>query len=126
MCKITGDEAGAERPKLVELVETGNVEPHAALLRQPADDQALFKIMKVANLISSIEGSYLHFQRVDSYKDFPTADARDGEQPGADRAVNEGITFEHAPEFTAANYYDVCRSRTYACSFSTDICPLNW
>lgn len=111
---------------LADLLETGNVEPHAPLLRQPADDQPLYKIMKIANFVSSLEGSYLHFQRVDRYKDFPSADPHDGEQPPTDRALNKGSAFERAPGFTVADYYDISRSRTYACSFSTDNAPLIW
>lgn len=107
-------------------LEHGNVEPHGPLLRQPADGQQLFKIMRAGDLVRSVAGSYLHFQRVDSYRDFPTADARDGEQPARDRAVNAGVAFEKAPRYSAAEYYDSCRARTYACSFSLSNSPLIW
>lgn len=106
--------------------EHGNVEPHAGLLNQPSDDKQLFKIMKVSDFIRSVSNSYLHFQRVDSYKDFPTADAYDGEQPAKDRAVNASVTFEKAPDYSAADYYDKCRARTYACSFSLINSRLIW
>jgi hypothetical protein len=106
--------------------EYGNVEPHAGLLKQPPENQQLFKIMKTGDLIRSVAGSYLHFQRVDSYKDFPTADSRDGEQPTRDRVVNAGIFFEKAPGYSVANYYDNCRARTYACSFSLSNSPIIW
>lgn len=70
--------------------------------------------MSVENCVSSIEGGYLHFNRVDSYKDFPHADRHDGEQLPGDRAGNAAATFEKAPTFSAADYYDRSRSRTYA------------
>jgi hypothetical protein len=107
-------------------LEHGNVEPHAPLLRHPPDDQQLFKVMRAGDLVRSVAGNYLHFQRVDTYKDFAAADARDGEQPVLDRAVNAGITFEKAPDYSAADYYDNCRRRTYACSFSLANSPLIW
>jgi len=106
--------------------EYGNVEPHAPLLNRPADTQELFKIMRVGDLLRSVREHYLHFQRVDSYKDFSTADVHDGAQPARDRTVNTGITFEKAPTYSVAQYYDTCRARTYACSFSLQNTPLIW
>ena len=47
----------------------GSIEPHAALLRQPPAGQLLYKVMSVENCVGSIERGYLHFNRVDSYKD---------------------------------------------------------
>jgi hypothetical protein len=70
--------------------------------------------MSVENCVRSIEGGYLHFNRVDSYKDFPDADRHDGEQLPGDRAGNAAATFEKAPGFSAAHCYDRSRSRTYA------------
>lgn len=92
----------------------GLVEPHAPLLRQPPAGQLLYKVMSVENCIRSIERGYLHFNRVDSYKDFPGADNHDGEQLPGDRAGNAAATFVKAPGFSAADYYDRARSRTYA------------
>lgn len=106
--------------------EFGNVEPHAPLLKRPANTQKLFKIMRVADFLRSVREHYLHFQRVDSYKDFATADAHDGAQPARDRTVSTGITFEKAPTYSVAEYYDTCRARTYACSFSLQNTPLIW
>jgi len=94
----------------------GSIEPHALLLKQPPDDQLLYKIMKTEDLARSVSGRYLHFNRVDSYKDFSTADAHDGEQLPADLPANMAATA--SPNFTAANYYDQSRARTYACCFS--------
>jgi hypothetical protein len=112
--------------KATEFLEHGNIEPHAPLLRQPADDALLYKIMKIGDLIQSVEHGHLHFQRVDQYKDFPNADARDGEQLPLDRAPNETATFEHAPDCSAASYYDSCRMRTFANSFSLENSSLIW
>ena len=74
--------------------------------------------MTVENLLRSIAVGYMHFNRVNSYKDFHEADAHDGEQLPRDRPGNEGTKFELAPEVSGADYYDQCRSRTYACCFS--------
>ncbi|MBW7971472.1 hypothetical protein [Bradyrhizobium sp. BR 10289] len=96
----------------------GVVEPHAGLLTAPPDGQILYKIMTVENLLRSVTGGYLYFNRVDSYKDFPNADAHDGEQLQQDRATNTAARFERAPDFSGADYYDRSRNRTYACCFS--------
>ena len=106
--------------------EYGNVEPHAPLLKRPADTQELVKIMRVGDFLRSVRKHYLHFQRVDNYKDFATADAHDGAQPARDRTVNTSVTFEKAPTYSVAEYYDTCRARTYACSFSLQDTPLIW
>lgn len=98
----------------------GVVEPHALLLRQPAGGQLLYKVMRAEYLIDSIAGSYLHFNRVDSYRDFDGADLQDGTQLPADRPTNARVGFQKAPEFKAADYYDQCRSRTYACCFALE------
>jgi hypothetical protein len=92
----------------------GSIEPHAALLQHPPAGQLLYKVMSVENCIGSIERGYLHFNCVDSYKDFPDADQRDGEQLPGDRAGNAAATFAKAPGFSAADYYDRSRLRTYA------------
>lgn len=101
-------------------VPMGAVEPHAALLRQPAGDQLLYKVMRAEYLIDSIAGSYLHFNRVDSYRDFDGADLQDGAQLPADRPGNATVGFQKVPEFKAADYYDQCRARTYACCFALE------
>lgn len=98
----------------------GAVEPHAALLRQPAGGQLLYKVMRAEYLIDSIAGSSLHFNRVDSYRDFDGADLQDGAQLPADRPGNASVGFQKAPEFKAADYYDQCRARTYACCFALE------
>lgn len=101
-------------PTPTALALPGWIEPHAGLLRQPPGGQLLYKVMSVENCVRSIEGGYLHFNRVDSYKDFPDADRHDGEQLPGDRAGNAAATFAKAPGFSVAHYYDQSRSRTYA------------
>ena len=96
----------------------GSVEPHAGMLNSPAPDQLLYKVMCTEHLLTSLEGAYMHFNRVDSYRDFTGADSRDAEQLPRDRSGNEATVFENAPEFSAADYYDQSRRRTYANCFS--------
>lgn len=98
----------------------GLVEPHAGLLSIPADGQPLFKVMSVGNLLRSIDGSYLYFNRVDSYGDSPISDPNDGEQLPSDFEGNDSAKFAKAPGFSAADYYARCRSRTYACCFGME------
>jgi hypothetical protein len=96
------------------LASLGSIEPHAPLLRRPPAGQLLYKVMSVENCIRSIEAGYLHFNHVDSYKDFTGADQHDGEQLAADRHGNKVVTFAKAPDFSFADYCDRSRSRTYA------------
>jgi hypothetical protein len=98
----------------------GSIEPHAPLLRIPPDDQLLYKVMTVENLLRSVANNYLYFNRVDSYSDFPNADENDGRQLPKDQPLNATARFEKAADFSAADYYDQCRSRTYACCFSVE------
>lgn len=108
----------------------GLIEPHAPLLTIPHDGQLLYKVMTVENLIRSVGGNYLHFNRVDSYVDIsssnPLSDFNDGRQLPKDEAANSQIRFEKAPDFTAADYYDKSRSRTYACCFSMENSNYIW
>ncbi|MCZ7660662.1 MAG: hypothetical protein M5U07_23845 [Xanthobacteraceae bacterium] len=104
----------------------GHVEPHAGLLVAPADGQLIYKIMKVDDLLRSIDGRYLHFNRVDRYTDFPGADTHDGEQVPKDRLGNAAFKFAGAPNFSAADYYDQSRRRTYACCFSLENSDFIW
>lgn len=96
----------------------GVTEPHAGLLTVPPDGQLLYKIMNMENLLRSIDGKYLHFNRVDCFGDSPGADAHDGRQLLQDQQRNAQIRFISAPSFSAADYYDCSRKRTYACCFS--------
>ena len=104
----------------------GGVEPHAGMLKMPPDGQLLYKIISVENLLRSIVGEYLHFNRVDSYVDFPGADPYDGKQLPKDQLGNASSRFEKAPAFSAADYYDKSRSRTYACCFSLENSEFIW
>jgi hypothetical protein len=108
------------------LAPLGFIEPHAPLLTQPAPGQRLFKIMKAEHLIQSIEGGYLHFNRVDAYADFPLADVHDGAELPLDQPANQAMGFEKAPSFTLSDYYVRSRGRTYACCFSLENSPYIW
>jgi hypothetical protein len=108
------------------LAPLGFIEPHALLLTQPAPGQRLFKIMKAEHLIQSIEGGYLHFNRVDAYSDFPLADAHDGAELPLDQPANQAASFEKAPSFTLSDYYAQSRGRTYTCCFSLKNSPYMW
>jgi hypothetical protein len=101
-------------PHPAALASLGSIEPHAPLLRRPPAGQLLYKVMSVENCIRSIEDGYLHFNRVDQYKDFTGADQHDGEQLPADRGGNATVTFAKAADFSFADYCDLSRSRTYA------------
>jgi len=104
----------------------GGVEPHAPLLTVPPDGQLLYKIISVENFLRSIIGKYLHFNRVDSYTDFPGADPHDGQQLPKDQHGNSSSRFEKSPDFSAANCYDQSRARTYACCFSLENSDFIW
>ena len=104
----------------------GDVEPHAPLLTYPSQNQQLHKVITVENLLRSISGSYLHFNRVDWYTDFPGSDEHDGEQLLEDFQGNAMARFEKAPAFSAADYYNQSRARTYACCFSLENSDFIW
>jgi hypothetical protein len=116
----------ADKPDRAGLAPLGLIEPHTSLLQRPPIGQLLYKVMSVENCISSIERTYLHFNRVDQYKDFLTADRHDGEQLPADRPGNAAMRFENALDFSQENQCDVARSRTYACSFSLENSDYIW
>lgn len=104
----------------------GSVEPHTPLLNVPPDGQLLYKVMTVENLLRSIVDNYLHFNRVDSYPNLPGVDPHDGQQLPKDQQGNAGTRFEKAPDFSAADYYDQSRARTYACCFSLENSDFVW
>ena len=104
----------------------GMIEPHEKLLKVPPSDQAIYKAMSVENLLRSISGNYLYFNRVDSYKDFPGADQQDGKQLPKDQSGNNDAKFKGNSNATAANYYDQSRERTYACCFSLENSNYIW
>lgn len=117
---------GEKTPRQLSPAPLGSVEPHALMLTVPPDDQLLYKMMTVENLLRSIEGGYLHFNRVDSYTDFPGADPHDGRQLPADQQGNVQTKFAKAPQFSAADYYNQSRGRTYACCFSLENSDFIW
>ena len=82
--------------------------------------------MSVENLLRSVAGQYLHFNRVDSYVDFAAADGNDGAQLPMDRAANAAAKFQKAPEYSALDYYDLSRARTYAACLSTENSDAIW
>lgn len=100
----------------------GQIEPHAGLLERPPDDQPLYKIMTAENFLSSLDGHYLHFKRVDKYPDFP----EDGAQPPNHRECNTNTPFARAHGYNAQMYFDQARSRTYACCFSLENSDYIW
>lgn len=102
------------------------VEPHAYLLRAPGEEQLLYKIMSVENLLRSISNGYLHFNRVDRYSDFREADEHDSEQVPKDVNGNRSSRFRNAQSVSAANYYNNARARTYACCFSLENSDYIW
>jgi hypothetical protein len=104
----------------------GHVEPNVHLLQQPPAGQLVYKVMSTENFFRCLAGSYLYFNRVDSYKDFTGADAHDGAQLPSDVLGNTTAGFLKAPDFTASDYYNQARQRTYACCFSTENSKYIW
>jgi hypothetical protein len=82
--------------------------------------------MTVENLLRSMVGDYLRFNRADSYGDFPGADPHEGQQQPKDLPGNATARSEKAPNFSAADYYDQSRARTYACCFSSENSDYIW
>lgn len=104
----------------------GWIEPHKMLLEQPSPGQRLYKVMSVENLLRSVAGSYLHFQRVDQYRDFPGADSEDGAEPAGAKATSVKVGFQKSPNYSLSDYYDSVRRRTYACCFSLENSEYIW
>ncbi len=99
-----------------------SIEPHAPLLKKPNEGALLYKVISSKNFIHMVENDYLYFRRVDSYSD----DKRDSDQPDKDKESSKKSKFENAIDYTAKNYYDSCRSKTYACCFSTEATSHIW
>lgn len=96
------------------------------MLRIPPENQLLYKVMTIENLLRSITGNYLHFNRVDSYSDFPNADPNDGQQLPKDYPANATARFEKATDYSHAHYCDQSRGRTYACCLSINNSDFIW
>ena len=73
-----------------------------------------------------LEKEYLYFNRVDKYKDFNLADARDSDQPENHREIHKKSSFENYPKHKFDKYYDSVRTRTYACCFSVENFEYIW
>lgn len=104
----------------------GSVEPNAFTLNVPPNNQLLYKMMTIENLLHSITDDYLHFNRVDKYYDFSNADQNDGQQLPKDQQNNTTVRFIKSPGFSLANFYDQSRARTYACCFSMENSDYIW
>lgn len=105
----------------------GSIEPHAGLLNIPNNNQFIYKIMRLDDLMKSISESYFHFTRIDRYKDFLGADLNDGKQSPKDLQKNERIKFiKENPTHTISDYYNKSRRRTYACCFSIEDSEYIW
>ncbi len=94
----------------------GSVEPHELLLEQPKI--LIYKFIKLDYFVQSVNNSYLHFNRINSYKDFDNADVDDGDQLPKDREIHSQAKFIKSPNYNLTNYYDAARSRSYACCFT--------
>ena len=92
-----------------------SIEPYAELLQKPVEGALLYKIVSPENFFDMFEKCYLYFRRVDTYAD----DKRDSDQPDKDKEISYIGKFESNPNYTAMNYYALCRAKTYACCFST-------
>ncbi len=94
-----------------------SIQPHKERLKQPDDKTKLYKIIPLKFLEDILDKNYFHFQRVNTYKD----DINDSDQPRIDKMLAEKSIFLHSKNYSAKDYYDSCRSRTYACCFSTKL-----
>ena len=103
-------------PSKLDKLPLGTIEPHERLLNQPTI--LIYKFIKYDHLIRSVNDHYLHFNRVDSYKDFKVADKNDGNQTPKDRAIHQKMNFVKGD--LLETYYDRARSRSYACCFTTE------
>src|SRR5260370_6917894 len=92
-----------EPPHKVEAtndIPLGWVEPHAQLLKQPENTQRLYKIVRAHHFLDMLQKNYLHFQRVDTYRD----DTFDGEQLPLDKERNQKLAFNKSPSSTPATF----------------------
>jgi hypothetical protein len=110
-----------ENFQIINRVPLGVVEPHKQLLTTPHGNKLLYKVMRTEDLIRSIPDSYLHFNQVDTYYD-----THDGEQLPKDLTINLKSTFIKARDYSAADYYNQGRTRTFACCFSIENSDYIW
>ena len=98
----------------------GSIEPHAGMLNIPEPGQLLYKIMRPEDLIRSMALGYLHFNRVDR---IATSTARMRTTANSCPVTSQATPLRNSrrpAHFSAADYYALSRSRTYACCFSLD------
>lgn len=109
-------------------MEFDSIEAQAGYLTLPPENQLLYKIISVENLLTSIKDSYLYFNRVDSYSDqhIANADIHDGEQLPRDRPYNATTKFFGNPQKTLEIYNDEFRAKSYACCFSLEESKFIW
>ncbi len=93
------------------------IQPHKYLLDIPSDETILYKITSLSNFKDMVEKSYLYFKRVDSYDD----DKNDSQATEIDQELAAKSIFLGSQNYSAKEYYDACRTRTYACCFATKL-----
>jgi hypothetical protein len=101
---------------------TNIIEPHAPLLNKAIVGSNLYKLISYRYFNNMLDRNYLYFSRVDTYND----DIRDSDVPDQDEEIHKAIVFEKTPNYTVYDYYNNCRSRTYACCFSIENSSYIW
>lgn len=98
------------------------IEPHKYILRKPHANKYIYKIIPGNYFLDMAKNNYLYFRRVDKYSD----DINDSALPDKDRNLSQQSKFQYAPNISMADYYDGCRSKSYACCFTTKISEHVW
>ena len=98
------------------------IEPHCNLLRKPHKNKLLYKIIRSSDLLDMLNNNYIYFNRVDKYKD----DIKDADLPAKDKLLCKQTRFQYAPNVSITDYYNYCRSKTYACCFTTENTKYIW
>ncbi len=92
------------------------IEEHAGLLKKTQKGTSLYKIVSLHYFCDMIKNDYLYFTRVDTYSD----DSRDSDLPDRDKEIGKKSRFVSDPNSSIVDHYEICRSKTYACCFSTE------
>ncbi|APF03543.1 TPA: DUF2971 domain-containing protein [Legionella pneumophila] len=98
------------------------IEPHKHILKKPHGNKDIYKIIPGSYFLDMIKQKYLYFRRVDTYSD----DLNDSALPNKDRILSQQSKFQYAPNISMSDYYDKCRSKSYACCFTTQISNYIW
>ncbi|MCW8469416.1 DUF2971 domain-containing protein [Fluoribacter gormanii] len=98
------------------------IEPHKYILKKPNANKNIYKIVSGNFFLDMINKNYLYFRRIDKYSD----DINDSALPDKDRSLSQQSKFQYAPNISMADYYDSCRSKSYACCFTTKISEHIW